>query len=298
MGDDPVEFLINLAMTGINTAIPDHLIMLFGDVPDEPFYKLHNRDGFFDILFIFMTVVMESDKVTIIVVNPGCGDDGASEITSDVFYNCFWITFVWLGMHIEAIFMLPVALGFHLFKGRANLCFHFVEKSSTKGIAEEGIVKVMDITPETSITISALGNKTVDMRVPFEISAEGVEDHDEAGSEVHRFILLEKHAGNNTIYGMKKAVKERTVIEEKVPELGINGKNAMAVDNIDQFKGHRGSALHGIKVAAGGTKAAVAAERDEFQLSTVGTAVHGTARGRITAADHFIHVFNHRSTWM
>lgn len=97
---------------------------------------------------------------------------------------------------------------------------------------------------------------------------------------------------------MKKAVKERAVIEEKIPELLINGKNTMPVGNIEQFKGHRGSALHGIKVAAGRTEAAVASERDEFQLSTVRTAVHGTAKGRVTTVNHFIYVFNHRSTWM
>ncbi len=102
------------------------------------------------------------------------------------------------------------------------------------------------------------------MGVPFQIPAKGVEDHDKAGSEVHGFVLFKKHAGNNAVYSMKKAVKERTVIEEKIPELLINGEDAMAVGNIDQFKGHRGSALHGIEVSTGRAEAAVAAKRDKF----------------------------------
>lgn len=97
---------------------------------------------------------------------------------------------------------------------------------------------------------------------------------------------------------MEKAVKKFTVIEEKSAEIFINGENTMPVGNIDQFKGHRGSALHGIKVSAGRTETAVAAERDEFLFATVGTAIHGTAKGSIAAVDHFIHVFNDRSTWV
>ena len=36
----------------------------------------------------------------------------------------------------------------------------------------------------------------------------------------------------------------------------------------------------------------MAAERDKFELTAVRTAVHGTAKGRITAADHFIDIFH------
>ena len=97
---------------------------------------------------------------------------------------------------------------------------------------------------------------------------------------------------------MKKAVKERTVIQEKIPELPINGKNTMPVGNIDQLKGHGGSAFHGIFIAAGGAEAAVAAERDEFQLSTVRTAVHGPAESWVATVNHFLHVFNDGITWM
>ena len=50
------------------------------------------------------------------------------------------------------------------------------------------------------------------MRVP----AEGMEDHDETGSEVHGFILLKKHTGDNAVYGMEKTVEEGAVIEKKV----------------------------------------------------------------------------------
>ena len=136
------------------------------------------------------------------------------------------------------------------------------------------------------------------MRVSFQIPAKGVEDHDKTGSKVHGLILLKKHAGNNTVYGMKEAVKERTVIQKKPPEMLINREDAMAVDDIYGLKGHRSSALHGVEITTGSAEAAVTAERDKFQLAAVGAAVHGAAESGITTVDHFIHVLYHRLTWM
>ena len=88
-----------------------------------------------------------------------------------------------------------------------------------------------------------------------------MEDHDETGSEVHGFILLKKHTGDNAVYGMEKTVEEGAVIEKKVPELFINGKDTMAVRDINKFKGHRGSTIHGIFISTGRAETAVAAER-------------------------------------
>lgn len=123
---------------------------------------------------------------------------------------------------------------------------------------------MVDIAPEPLVTVAAFGNETMDVWIPFEIPAKGVKDHDKTGSEIHGFVLLEKHAGDDTVYGMEEAVKERAVLQEEIPELRINGKNTMPVSDIDQFKGHRGSALHGVEIPTGRTETAVAAERDEF----------------------------------
>ena len=70
--------------------------------------------------------------------------------------------------------------------------------------------------------------------------------------------------GNNTVNGMKKTVKESPVIEEEFPKVFINGENTMAVCDIDQFKGHRCSTLHGIEISAGRAEAAMTAERNKF----------------------------------
>lgn len=259
-----MEFFVNLPVAGINTTIADHFVMLFRDVPDKTFYKFHNRDCFFHIFVIFVTVVMEGDKVTIILINPGSGNDRASKVAADVFYDGFRITFVWFGIHIEALFMLPIAAGFYLFKGRADFVFHFIKKGGTESIAEVSIIEMMDVAPESVITVAAFRNETMDVWVPFQVPAKGVKDHDKTGSEIHGFVLFKKHAGDNTVYGMEEAVKEGTVIKKEMAEIFINGKDTVPVYDVYQLEGHGSGALHGIEVAAGRAEAAVAAERDEF----------------------------------
>ena len=55
-------------------------------------------------------------------------------------------------------------------------------------------------------------------------------------------------------------------MEKKITEIFINGKDTVAMHNVDQLERHSGSAFHGILVSAGRTEAAVTAERDKFKL--------------------------------
>ena len=75
-------------------------------------------------------------------------------------------------------------------------------------------------------------------------------------------------------------------------ELGINGKDAVTMSSIYNFKRHGGSAVNGIFIAAGRTEAAFTAERNKFKCAAVRTAVHGTAKGRVAAVNHFIDIFH------
>lgn len=80
------------------------------------------------------------------------------------------------------------------FKGRSDPVFHFIEKCSTEGVTEIIIIKVFDMTPETVITVAAFGKKAVNMRIPFEIPAECMKDHDIAGSVIFGMVQVEKHS--------------------------------------------------------------------------------------------------------
>ena len=65
-----MKLFIYFPMSGIKTAIAYHLVMLFRDMLDEALNEFHNRNGFFYVFVIFMAVVVESDKISIIFIDP------------------------------------------------------------------------------------------------------------------------------------------------------------------------------------------------------------------------------------
>ena len=91
---------------------------------------------------------------------------------------------------------------------------------------------------------------------------------------------------------MKETVKERAILQEKITDGCINGKNAMTVSDINELKGHRGSAFHGIFITTGRAETTVTTERNKLEISAVGTAIHGTTKRRITTVDHLIDIFH------
>ena len=107
-----------------------------------------------------------------------------------------------------------------------------------------------------------------------------------------------EHTRNHAVYGMEQAIEQRTILEKKITKIFIDCENTMAVSDVDQFKGHTGSAFHGIFVATGRTEPAMTAERNKFELSTVRTAVHGTTESRITAMNHLTDIFHLRFSGM
>ena len=127
---------------------------------------------------------MEGDKVTIIFINTGSGDDGPTKITANVFCDNFRIAFIGLCVDIETVFVVLIAGSLNLFERRTKFCFHFIQKGSTEGITKVSVVKVFHVAPETVITVAAFRDEAMNVRVPLEIPAEGMKNHDETRSKV------------------------------------------------------------------------------------------------------------------
>ena len=94
---------------------------------------------------------MESNGISIIPIDPGCGYDGPAKITANVFSNYFRIAKIGFCIDIEALFVLSVTLRFYFFKRRSNPVFQLIEKSGTESITQIVVVKMFDMTPETII---------------------------------------------------------------------------------------------------------------------------------------------------
>ena len=157
---------------------------------------------------------------------------------------------------------------------------------------------MFDDTPEALIRETAFRNEAMDMWIPFEGSPKGMKDADKAWNKVFRFVEVMEHTQDNTADSLKETVKERTVFQKEVAQFIINGENTVTVCAADQFKSDLSGALLGVFDPAGGAETAFAAKRNELQVAAVRTAIHGTAKRRVAAVDHFIHVFNDRITWM
>lgn len=139
-----------------------------------------------------MTVVVEGNKVAIILVNPGSGNNGATKITANVLCNDFWITFIRFGINIETVLVLSVTGSFDSFEGGAKYGFHLIQESSAESVTEIGVVKMIHITPEAIIAVAAFRDETVNVWIPLQISSEGVQNHDETRSEVFGLIHIKE----------------------------------------------------------------------------------------------------------
>lgn len=162
-----VQLFVRFTVACIKAAIADHLKMFFRDMPDEPPDKFHSGESFFYISIIFMTVVMESDILPVIMVNAGGCDHRSSEISADIFDNGIGVAIVRFCINIEPVFILLVTEGFSALKGRSDFGFHFVKKCGTESVAQIVVVEMVDRFPKVVITKPALGNEAVDMRIPF-----------------------------------------------------------------------------------------------------------------------------------
>lgn len=215
-GNSTVQTFIVFAVSGVNAIVSDHFEMLFRDVSDQPFNEIHNRNLFGDPFFIFMAVVVKGDGITIIMVNPFCGDDRPSEISADVFNNIGRITFLIFGIYIEAIDMIFINVRFNRLEGRIDVFLKFIEECSTEGVPEISVIKVCNPAPDNVITTAAFRNETVNMGIPFEVTPKSVENTNETGDEVFGFIDFVKHTKDNTSDSRKETIQKASVFQKEM----------------------------------------------------------------------------------
>ena len=296
--DCPAELFIRFAVSCIEPVITSHLEMFFGDMLYEKGDEIQYRNCFFYIGIILVFIVVEGHIITIVRINAGGGNNRASEVTADVFYDRVSVAEVGLGINIETIFILFINGRFSLFKRRTDMGLKLVKESGLKGFTQISIVEMFNDSPEAIIRETAFGKETVDVRIPFERSAKGMEYADKAGHKVFGFVHFMEEPENDTADGLKKAVKERAVIQKERAQVFIDGKNEVPMCTINEFKGHFSRAVNTVFIATGGAKLRMAAERDKFKFATVRTGIHRATKRRIPTVDHFFNVFHDNGTGM
>ena len=201
-----MKSFVSFTVTGIETIVSGHFKMFFRDVLDQKFYKIQRRNRFFNVCIILVSVVMESDEITIIGINPGSSNHRAAQITGDIFHDGIRVTEIRFCIDIETIFVLIIDGSFDLFKRGADMFFHFTQQSSLESFAQIRIMEVINISPKAVIRETTFRKEAVDMGIPMERTSKGMKDTDKAGDKVFGFIQREKQTEDGTADRLKETV--------------------------------------------------------------------------------------------
>lgn len=125
--DCPAELFIRFPVSCIEPVITSHLEMFFWDMLDEKGNEVQYGNCFFHIGIILMFIVVESHIVPIVRINARGGNNRASEVTADVFYDCVSVAEVGFGINIETVFILFINDRFSLFKRRTDMGLKFIK---------------------------------------------------------------------------------------------------------------------------------------------------------------------------
>ncbi len=165
--DGMIQICVGFSVSGIKPEIPNHFKVFFRDMLNKTLHEIKDRNGFLHILFIFMTIIMEGDEVTIIFIDTFGGDNRTSKISADIFNNGVRFAFSIFSKDIETVFMIRIAGSFYLFERISKMFLEFIKECSLERKTEECKRKMFYIAPFARVTNTAFRNQTVDVRIPF-----------------------------------------------------------------------------------------------------------------------------------
>ena len=201
----------------IKPIVTGHFKIPLRDMLDEEFYEINGRDGLLDKNIVLMSVVVESDIIPVIGVDTGKCNDRAAQVAADIFDDGTRIGKGGLCIDIKAVLIFAVDKSLGLFKGGSDPFFHFRQQDRLESPAQVSIVEMFFSPPESFVREAAFCDEAVDVGVPFQGPAKGMEDADKARDKVFGLIDFIKHVGDNNADSLEKAVKEGAVFQEEMP---------------------------------------------------------------------------------
>jgi len=110
----------------IKAVIAKHFEVFIRDMANEFLNKFSSRNSFGNKLVIFVSFVVESNVLAVIMVDSGHANNRSTKIASDIIDDVFGIGNGRFGINIETIGTVFVAISFYLFEGRSKMLFEFV----------------------------------------------------------------------------------------------------------------------------------------------------------------------------
>lgn len=290
-----------LRSIGIEAEIMDIPKMMIWDMDDHFFDEF---DGWFDHIMSFIVCVIMIIPMDLILFSV-VGDDaalsdtwpsgiahGVGDTSIDIITEVSGVKVIlFFGIvciNIETIRMILIGSGADRRKRRTNGFLKKPKDLILESLAKHRKIQVMKIFDLVfGRIIDPFRNQSMDMRVPFEIPAKGMESSHH--TEIHGmpvvlekiirafqmflFHLLQKFAvgkGTDRITGGgKQELKTRTILPEKDTEFFRNGEDDMTMRNIKTKRRNPGGKLFGILYTAGGTETGMTGTRDNGEIITM-----------------------------
>mgnify|MGYP000463619851 CR=1 FL=1 len=149
---------------------------------------------------------------------------------------------------------------------------------------------MFEFLPLRDLAGSPFGDQHMDMRVPFQVTPEGMQCDNHARPEVLLMVLAVEPVGEYPGGGAEKDMEEAAVLTEVGAKLLGDGKDHMAVPAVDELEGDGIGTVRLVGGAAGIAEPGTAAEGDEFVGAAVRAYVEGAAVIRISAVDGLLHL--------
>ena len=205
-------------------------------------------------------------------------------------------------MNIKAIFVNSIEAIYQIQKvcvGKIrgkNLLPEIVKESCHPTFTQHDIRKIMKGFPRRDFAAGTLGKKHVDMGIPFEITAESMQDANHTELELLFFVLRQSPILNDLCCRTEKDMKQIAILTKIWTEFFSDREDDMTMPAVNQFFFNGGSAVILIGRTTSTAESRMTAKRNKAFAKATRTFIQSKAITRIAAAyNSFYFIGNNRS---
>ena len=296
---DMIELLAG--SVGIEAIVTNVAEMRIRNMDDQFLDEFNGRFDHIITFFILVVMVKPMDNIGLLIVTDDAafsdaGPAGITHIVGDaridviamVFVFKFFIFFLGPGMDVKSFRMIFIQDRSSALERRADFFFDEAKQFVLEGLSQFGEIEMGEELEGIFIRgIDQFRNEGMDMRIPFEITAKGMEGGDHA-KMIDMAVVLEgivreldafspeladegsiDKSRNGVACSGEEEIEIRSVLAEPVSEAVRDGEDDMPVFGIEAERGGLGRKLFGIFDAAGITETRMAVSVDGSKVITM-----------------------------
>lgn len=239
-----VDAFICIVRLGIDTIVAKHVEAFFRYVNEQLLHKVVSMFGnvmYFSILVILIPV---GDIFSIIVCDTGLCHGRSSDISCDIFRNSHRVSESTTGsIDIKAVITVFIVesaddtIEFIKLRFREGFS-HIAKKYGHPGFAKILVMEILAFFPFAVFVETAFSNQHMYMRIPVEVTTEGMQTTDNTGSKMTFFIHFFEVMKHYLCSRAKKYMKEIAIMKKKIAKFLSNSENDMTMPAGYEFLRH------------------------------------------------------------